>query len=234
MGLSLAVGIPAALILAVGAALLGVVSNRIFLLPLLHTSLIGFTVALFSHPRIDNPRILAKSSRGSFPIWSSFLFYPYLAGTRLYVRFRRRAGLEATYTEVCDGLFVGAWPFQREHIPPGNPAILDCTNELPRTVGLELPYLCVPAWDTRALSPESIELAVRWALVQRSQSHPVFIHCAKGKLSIQVDLIALFLLSIQVDLITLSSLHPSRFDSTLSSLNPSRFDSTLSSLHPST
>ncbi|XP_002965246.2 uncharacterized protein LOC9659060 [Selaginella moellendorffii] len=180
MGLSLAVGIPAALILAVGAALLGVVSNRIFLLPLLHTSLIGFTVALFSHPRIDNPRILAKSSRGSFPIWSSFLFYPYLAGTRLYVRFRRRAGLEATYTEVCDGLFVGAWPFQREHIPPGNPAILDCTNELPRTVGLELPYLCVPAWDTRALSPESIELAVRWALVQRSQSHPVFIHCAKG------------------------------------------------------
>ncbi|XP_002986569.2 uncharacterized protein LOC9659329 [Selaginella moellendorffii] len=180
MGLSLAVGIPAALILAAGAALLGVVSNRIFLLPLLHTSLIGFTVALFSHPRIDNPRILAKSSRGSFPIWSSFLFYPYLAGTRLYVRFRRRAGLEATYTEVCDGLFVGAWPFQREHIPPGNPAILDCTNELPRTVGLELPYLCVPAWDTRALSPESIELAVRWALLQRSQSHPVFIHCAKG------------------------------------------------------
>ncbi|XP_024543747.1 uncharacterized protein LOC9633029 [Selaginella moellendorffii] len=180
MGISLAVGIPAALILAAGAALNGSIRHRIFLLPLLHTSLIGFTVALFSHPGINNPRILAKSLHGSFPLWSSLLFYPYLAGTRLYVRFRRRAGLEATYTEICDGLFVGAWPFQRDHIPPGNPAVVDCTNELPRTVGLELPYVCIPAWDTRSPSPEAIELAVRWALVKRSQNHPILIHCAKG------------------------------------------------------
>ncbi|KAI7746126.1 hypothetical protein M8C21_026620, partial [Ambrosia artemisiifolia] len=67
-------------------------------------------------------------------------------------------------------------------MPPGNPAVVDCTCELPRVFRVSggNGYLCVPVWDTRAPDPGAIENAVRWACRKRSQNVPVFVHCAYG------------------------------------------------------
>ncbi|XAR71088.1 hypothetical protein NMG60_11028192 [Bertholletia excelsa] len=48
---------------------------------------------------------------------------------------RLRSG-EAPYTEICEGLYVGGWPCSHEKLPPGSPAIIDCTCELPRNMKL--------------------------------------------------------------------------------------------------
>ncbi|KAF9593741.1 hypothetical protein IFM89_024879 [Coptis chinensis] len=62
-----------------------------------------------------------------------------------------------------------------------DPAIIDCTCELPRNVAfLKNAYFNVPTWDTRAPQPAQIESAVRWACRKRAQKSPVFVHCAFG------------------------------------------------------
>ncbi|CAK7325229.1 unnamed protein product [Dovyalis caffra] len=88
---------------------------------------------------------------------------------------------EEPYNEICEGVYVGGWPFSVDKLPPGNPAIIDCTCEFPRKEEFKgHPYLCVPTWDTRAPQPGEIESAVRWACRKRAQNRPIFIHCAYG------------------------------------------------------
>lgn len=150
-------------------------------IPILYASLVSFLVSIASHPYINLPLLLGKSSDGSFPIWSRIMFSPYLYFVRLFSTLRRLTSGEPPYSEVCDGLFVGGWPSSLEKLPPGNPAVIDCTCELPRKKEVSgLAYLCVPIWDTRAPQPAEIESAVRWACRKRSQNIPIFVHCAYG------------------------------------------------------
>jgi hypothetical protein len=67
-------------------------------------------------------------------------------------------------------------------MPPGDPAIIDCTCEFPRLKGFSggLPYMCVPTWDTRSPQPGDIEHAVKWACRKRDLNRPIFVHCAYG------------------------------------------------------
>lgn len=150
-------------------------------IPILYASLVSFLVSIASHPYINLPLLLGKSSDGSFPIWSQIMFSPYLYFVRLFSTLRRLTSGEPPYSEICDGLFVGGWPSSLEKLPPGNPAVIDCTCELPRKKEVSgLAYLCVPIWDTRAPQPAEIESAVRWACRKRSQNIPIFVHCAYG------------------------------------------------------
>lgn len=150
-------------------------------IPILYASLVSFLVSIASHPSINLPLLLGKSSDGTFPIWSQIMFSPYLYFVRFFSALRRLTSGEPPYSEVCDGLFVGGWPSSLEKLPPGNPAIIDCTCELPRKKEVSgLAYLCVPVWDTRAPQPAEIESAVRWACRKRSQNIPIFVHCAYG------------------------------------------------------
>lgn len=150
-------------------------------IPILYASLVSFLVSIASHPYINLPLLLGKSSDGSFPIWSRIMFSPYLYFVRLFSTLRRLTSGEPPYSEICDGLFVGGWPSSLEKLPPGNPAVIDCTCELPRKKEVSgLAYLCVPIWDTRAPQPAEIESAVRWACRKRSQNIPIFVHCAYG------------------------------------------------------
>ncbi|CAN0896723.1 Uncharacterized protein YnbD, partial [Linum grandiflorum] len=150
-------------------------------LPFLYASLIAALVSLASHPSIDLPILLGKSSDGSFPIWSSVMFSPYLYFVRLFCFLRRLASGEESYSEICDGVYVGGWPYAAEKLPPGNPAIVDCTCEFPRLKEFKgCSYLCVPTWDTRSPQPADIESAVKWAVRKRAQNRPVFVHCAYG------------------------------------------------------
>ncbi|MQM14607.1 hypothetical protein Taro_047541 [Colocasia esculenta] len=150
-------------------------------LPLLHASLVAFLVAIASHPVINLPLLLGKNSDGGFPLWSMLLFSPFLVLVRIFVLLRRLKDREPKYSEIAEGLYVGGWPSSPDHLPPGEPAVIDCTCELPRISALTRNgYLCVATWDTRAPRPSEIESAVRWACRKMAQKKPVYIHCAFG------------------------------------------------------
>ncbi|KAK3407919.1 hypothetical protein EUGRSUZ_J00258 [Eucalyptus grandis] len=150
-------------------------------LPFLYASLVSLLVSLASHPSINLPLLLGKSPDGSFPVWSVLIFGPYLYFVRAFSAIRRLRSGEAPYTEICEGVYVGGWPSSLDKLPPGDPAIVDCTCELPRRPELRgHAYFCVPTWDTRSPGPGEIESAVKWACRKRAQNKPVFIHCAYG------------------------------------------------------
>nr|DAD48558.1 TPA_asm: hypothetical protein HUJ06_018495 [Nelumbo nucifera] len=153
----------------------------LFSIPFLYASLVSFLVSIASHPAIHLPLLLGKSSDGTFPIWSLVLFGPFLYFVRGFGLLRRLRSREPPYTEVYEGLYVGGWPYSLDKLPPGDPAIIDCTCELPRNPAFSRnAYLCIPTWDTRAPQLLEIDNAVRWACRKRSQNKPVFIHCAFG------------------------------------------------------
>lgn len=155
----------------------------IFPIPFLYASLISLLVSIASHPSINLPMLLGKKSDGSFPFWSKLMFSPYLYFVRIFSALRRFTSGEEPYTEICEGVYVGGWPSSRGKLPPGDPAIIDCTCEFPRKLELSKHgYLCIPTFDTRAPSPGDIEAAVKWACRKRAQNRPVFVHCAYGML----------------------------------------------------
>ncbi|XP_043701028.1 uncharacterized protein YnbD-like [Telopea speciosissima] len=180
MGISVLIGLKAIVLLLVFAYLRAL--GFIFLsLPFLYASLVALLVSVASHPAINLPMLLGKRSDGSFPIWSMVMFGSYLYFVRFFSFLRRMWSREPPYSEICEGLFVGGWPFSLDKLPPGDPAIIDCTSELPRSTALSKnAYLCVPTWDTRAPQPAEIESAVQWACRKRDQKRPIFIHCAYG------------------------------------------------------
>ncbi|KAL7107958.1 hypothetical protein ACP275_06G086700 [Erythranthe tilingii] len=180
LGLSVLIGIKAAALFIL-FAYLRVLSFTLLSIPFLYASLVSFLVAIASHPSINLPILLGKGSDGRFPIWALIIFSPYLYFVRAFSALRRLTSGEAPYTEICEGLFVGGWPYSNDKLPPGKPAIVDCTCELPRKEEVSgNAYLCVPTWDTRAPQPSEIESAVNWACRKRNQKIPVFIHCAYG------------------------------------------------------
>lgn len=150
-------------------------------LPLLHASLVALLVSIASLPSINLPLLLGKRTDGSFPLWSKLIFGPYLGFVQLFVLLRRFLLGRPVYTEISEGLYVGGWPSSLDHLPPGEPAVIDCTCELPRIDALNKnAYVCVATWDTRSPQPSSIESAVQWACRKRSQKKTIYIHCAFG------------------------------------------------------
>ncbi|XP_010523203.1 PREDICTED: uncharacterized protein LOC104801579 [Tarenaya hassleriana] len=150
-------------------------------IPFFYTSLVSLLVCVASHPSIDLPLLLGKNPDGSFPLWSIIVFSPYLYFVRVFSALRRFVSGEEPYNEICEGLFVGGWPSSEQRIPPGNPAIIDCTCEFPRRDEFRgNAYFCVPTWDTRAPRVHQIESAVKWGCRKRALNVPVFVHCAYG------------------------------------------------------
>lgn len=180
LGLSVLIGLKAAVLLWLFVYLRSL-DMRVLSIPFLYASLVSVLVSIASHPSINLPMLLGKSSDGSFPIWSIIMFSPYLYFVRLFSALRRFRSGEAPYTQVAEGLYVGGWPCSPDKLPPDNPAIIDCTCEFPRACwGNSVSYLCVPTWDTRSPHPSQIESAVKWASRKREQKRPVFVHCAYG------------------------------------------------------
>ncbi|CAL5407034.1 unnamed protein product [Camellia sinensis] len=179
-GLSVLIGLKATVLFLV-FAYLRVLGFKLLSLPVLYASLISMLVSIASHPYINLPILLGKNPDGTFPIWSLIMFSPYLYFVRGFSALRRFSSGEAPYSQISEGLYVGGWPCSPEKLPPGNPAIIDCTCELPRN--LELPghgYLCLPTWDTRSPQTSEMESAIQWACRKRGQKIPIFIHCAYG------------------------------------------------------
>ncbi|KAH0692488.1 hypothetical protein KY285_019585 [Solanum tuberosum] len=107
-----------------------------------------------------------------------------LIGLKGFSALRRMKSGEPPYSEISEGLYVGGWPCSLDKLPPGNPAIIDCTCEMPRMLEFtgNHAFLCIPTWDTRSPQPADIEAAVKWACRKRAQKIPVFIHCAYAQM----------------------------------------------------
>ncbi|GFZ05999.1 hypothetical protein Acr_18g0001690 [Actinidia rufa] len=180
VGLSVLIGLKAT-VLFLAFTYLRSLGFVLLSMPLLYASLISMLVSIASHPSINLPMLLGKNPDGTFPIWSLIMFSPFLYFVRGFSALRRLRSGEAPYSEISEGLYVGGWPYAPEKLPPGNPAIIDCTCELPRKLELSgYAYMCIPIWDTRAPQPAEIESAVRWASRKRAQKIPIFVHCAYG------------------------------------------------------
>ncbi|KAG8093604.1 hypothetical protein GUJ93_ZPchr0012g19442 [Zizania palustris] len=145
------------------------------------TGIVAYIVAVASHNAINIPWILGKNSQGRFSLWSYVFFGPFLILARGYAIVKRFMRKESVYDMISEGLYLGGWPFMMKHLPPGNPSVIDCTCELPRSAFVPTnEYLCVPTWDTRAPAPYQIESAARWACEKRAKGKSVYVHCAFG------------------------------------------------------
>lgn len=150
-------------------------------MPFLYASLVSILVSIAAHPSINLPMLLGKKRDGSFPIWALVMFSPYLYFVRVFSALRRKKSGEPPYSEIVDGLYVGGWPSSADKMPPGDPAVIDCTCEFPRlTEFTGLSYFSIPTWDTRSPQPAEIESAVKWACRKRTLNRPIFVHCAYG------------------------------------------------------
>uniref|UniRef100_A0A0E0JAM1 Uncharacterized protein n=1 Tax=Oryza nivara TaxID=4536 RepID=A0A0E0JAM1_ORYNI len=176
MGISKVIGIAGTslLVTSVGLWKIGL---RIVAVPFLATSTIAYIIAVASHNSINIPWMLGKNSKGRFPIWSSVLFGPFLILARVYATMKRHMRKkEAVYNMITEGVYLGGWPFMLKHLPPGDPSVIDCTCELPRSDFVPTnEYLCVPTWDTRAPTISQIEFAARWACEKRAKGKPVYV-----------------------------------------------------------
>ncbi|KAF5957483.1 hypothetical protein HYC85_004708 [Camellia sinensis] len=177
-GLSVLIAMKATFLL-LAFAYLRTLGFTLLSLPLLYASLVSMLLSIASHPLLNLPMLLGKNPDGTFPIWSLIMFSPYLYFVRGFSVLQRLWSGEAPHSEICEGLYVRGWPYSPEKLPPGNPAIVDCTCELPRNLEFSgHAYLCIPTWDTRAPQPCEIESAVCWACRKRAQKIPIFIYCA--------------------------------------------------------
>ncbi|XP_055802063.1 uncharacterized protein LOC129871205 [Solanum dulcamara] len=181
VGISVLIGLKAATLFILFTTLKNY-GHPLLSIPCLYASLVSFLVALAANPSINLPILLGKNSDGTFPIWSLVMFSPYLYFVRGFSALRRMKSGEPPYSEISEGLYVGGWPCLPDKLPPGNPAIIDCTCEMPRMLEFtgNHAFLCIPTWDTRSPQPADIEAAVKWACRKRAQNIPVFIHCAYG------------------------------------------------------
>ncbi|KAJ6767646.1 hypothetical protein OIU74_021502 [Salix koriyanagi] len=139
-------------------------------------------ILFFSLPVIeDGCRLINLDGVTSNSAVPHLFFSPYLYFVRIFSFLRRFTSGEEPYNEICEGVYVGGLPYSVDKLPPGNPAIIDCTCEFPRKEEFKgHSYLCLPTWDTRAPQPGEIESAVKWAIRKRAQNVPVYIHCAYG------------------------------------------------------
>lgn len=111
--------------------------------------------------------------------WAArLLLAPYLAGVRLSHRhYLRRL---QPWHEITPELAIGAWPANRQQLPPGTIAVLDMTGEFASPFHpAELPYLNLPVMDLTAPNPATLKAAIEF-IDQHRPHGKVFVHCALG------------------------------------------------------
>ncbi|CAD7705347.1 unnamed protein product [Ostreobium quekettii] len=180
MPISLVVGSAALIPTALGIALRNSLHPAAKFV-LAHIAATGFAVSLCTNDYCASKttRLLGKNDKGQIALWGLALMWPFHLGLRLRLRWKRSITTEPLYNEILPGWYLGGWPHDASCLPPGSPAVLDVTSELPRTQ-ISGEYLCLPTWDTHAPVVPQIEQGVSWALAQRSVGRNVYVHCAHG------------------------------------------------------
>eukprot|EP00232_Nephroselmis_pyriformis_P019150 CAMPEP_0182901676 /NCGR_PEP_ID=MMETSP0034_2-20130328/29850_1 /TAXON_ID=156128 /ORGANISM="Nephroselmis pyriformis, Strain CCMP717" /LENGTH=173 /DNA_ID=CAMNT_0025036153 /DNA_START=88 /DNA_END=605 /DNA_ORIENTATION=- len=127
---------------------------------LAYTCATGLVVSVASTKRVNITGLLGKTEAGSLPWWSHAVLWPYHVGLRLKLAVQRSVSEEPLMDEVLPGWYLSGWPEGAAALPEGLAGGVDCTCELPRRHDIE--YLCLPTWDTNAVTPEDIERAAEF------------------------------------------------------------------------
>eukprot|EP00210_Caulerpa_lentillifera_P002702 g2582.t1 len=161
---------------------------------LLQVTGVGITVAVAASDwQAENTQgILGKEKNGKISLWGGLLFWPYHLGLRIRLHIRKLKTKEPLYHEIISGWYVGGWPMNGKCLPPGDPSIVDCTCEFPKTHNSSR-YLCLLVWDSHGATAEQLKEAVDWACNENNKGHPIYIHCAHGHGRSVAVLIACFL-----------------------------------------
>ncbi|BDA40761.1 Uncharacterized protein YnbD [Coccomyxa sp. Obi] len=148
---------------------------------LAHVAASGFVVAIAATDTFASSStfLLGKQPSGKISWWGWALFWPYHVALRTKLWVQRQTRVEPVWDHITDGWYLGGWPASAKMLPEGEPAILDCTCELPR-IQRHLPYDNLPIWDTHGPSVKQIDEGVKWALGQKESGRPVLVHCAHG------------------------------------------------------
>ncbi|GLI61231.1 hypothetical protein VaNZ11_003531 [Volvox africanus] len=145
-----------------------------------YSAAVGYTVALAASSFLacTSTKLMGKCMSGYIHPLSWLFMLPYHLGLRIKLGTQRLVSTEPLYNRVLPGWYIGGWPWSGSELPSDSPSVVDCTCELPRTHHNR--YLCLPAWDTQAPTSALIDRGVTFALAERSQGKPVYIHCAHG------------------------------------------------------
>ncbi len=109
---------------------------------------------------------------------SRLLLAPYLAGVRLSHRHYLRK--LQPWHDITPQLAIGAWPADKQMLPPGTTAVLDLTGEFSASFHpADLPYLNLPVMDLTAPDTATLHAALQF-IDRYSVTGKVFVHCALG------------------------------------------------------
>lgn len=137
---------------------------------------------------INNPHIFRKRSDGSLPLWTRWLFIPFLLAAQLYNAVKRSGDGQPRIQAIAENLYVASrvtgrdLEFLKAHKIQ---AILDVTAEFDalNRSGLqpEIDYLNIPVLDHSTPTQGELHKAVHWLDHHLSHGRPVVVHCALGR-----------------------------------------------------
>lgn len=137
---------------------------------------------------LNNPYIFRKRSDGTIPLWTRWLFIPFLIGVTIYNKIRQRSDVDPRIQQVGDKLYVGSRVTGSE-LPllksQNIGAILDVTAEFDalneHTRQGQFEYLNVPILDHAVPSEAQLMKALHWIDHQQRLGNSVVVHCALGR-----------------------------------------------------
>jgi protein-tyrosine phosphatase len=124
------------------------------------------------------PGVVGKRSDGTLAWYAALIHLPYLTAAELAWWLVRVLGREDPWHEVAKGYFLGR-RVQHWELPARVALVLDLTAEFvePVEVRTGRKYVCVPALDASAPSPERLADGVAAAV---GCTGNVYVHCAAG------------------------------------------------------
>jgi hypothetical protein len=165
----------------------------------------GMIAVLFKTER--GMSIIGKDrQKGTIPLWSYVLFFPFHLPTILYTHVHTRSSIYKTHkgddgddykagkaaadkavyekvpvaSEVQPGWWVGGC-YAHELNKDSWGGVIDLTVEFPESCRqITTHYLSAPTWDGVPLSPPDLESAATFAVNARKDGH-VLVHCAHGR-----------------------------------------------------
>ncbi|BFM04975.1 diacylglycerol kinase family protein [Halioxenophilus aromaticivorans] len=137
---------------------------------------------------LNKPGVFRKRSDGTIPLWSRWVFIPFLLGAAAYNTIRKRSDKDPAIQQIANRLYVGARVSGSELSLLDSQnigAILDVTAEFDalnaEARASQIEYLNIPILDHAVPSQTQLMKALHWIDHQQRQGHNVLVHCALGR-----------------------------------------------------
>ncbi len=149
----------------------------------------------------NNPSIFRKRQTGTIPLYTRWMFIPFLFFTQLYNSFARNSDPVPALQKISDNLFLARrlFPSDIEEMKHNKiTAVLDVTAEFNSLdislLGEDIDYLNLPILDHSVPSLAQVTKALHWLQTHQKADNAIVIHCALGR-GRSVFIMAAYLLS---------------------------------------